>query len=80
MAVKIFCNACQEFIRDAKTDEIAGLRGTEICADCESRHKTALDEVEKIARRGIVRLENARDKIKAQIDEAMHRVIHGEEE
>lgn len=75
MAVKIFCNACQNYIRDAKPDEISSLRGTEICVNCEQRHKTALDEVEKIAKRGIVRIENARDKIKANLDEAMRRII-----
>ncbi|MHC4397761.1 MAG: hypothetical protein ACYS1A_19120 [Planctomycetota bacterium] len=79
MAIKIFCNGCQKYIRDAKYGEIASLKGTEICSDCESRHKTALDEVEKIARRGIVRIETARDKIKADIEEAMRNVIKPKE-
>lgn len=78
MAVKIFCNSCQKYIRDAKPDEISMLRGTEICTKCESSYSSTLVQVEKMAKRGIVRIERARDDAKASIEEAMRNVTEGE--
>jgi hypothetical protein len=80
MAVKIFCNACQKYIRDAKRDEIPSLKGTEICEACEQGHLALLDQVEKIAKRGIVQIENKRDKVKADIDEAVRKVVRADGE
>jgi hypothetical protein len=79
MAVKIFCNACQNFIRDARRDELSDLKGTEICVPCETRVKGLYDEVEKVARRSIVKIQTASDKGKADMEEAMRRVIKEEE-
>ena len=75
MAVKIFCNACQRFIRDAKAHEISELRGTEICQECETRIQGLFADVEKTAKRGIVKIENAASKARADMEEAMRRVI-----
>lgn len=78
MAVKIFCNACQNFIRDARRDELSELKGTEICVSCETRVQGLYDEVEKVARKSVVRIQNAADKAKADMEEAMRRVIKEE--
>ena len=75
MAVKIFCNACQRFIRDAKAHELSELKGTEICQECEGRIKGLWDEVESVAKKGTVKIENAVSKAKADMEEAMRRVI-----
>jgi hypothetical protein len=75
MAVKIFCNACQQFIRDAKTSEIASLKGTEICKDCDGRMNQLLIEIEKAHGRAIQNINSARDTAKAEIEEAKRRVI-----
>ena len=80
MAVKIFCKSCQKFIKDARHDEIPQLRGTEICVDCEAKYRTAMDDVIKISKRGIVRIETARDKCKADLEEAMRNIISREGE
>jgi hypothetical protein len=80
MAVKIFCNSCQKFIKDATPNEIAGLRGTEICTDCEDGFSIAMREVEKISKRGIVQIERKRDDIKVKLEEAMRNVIGGDDE
>lgn len=78
MAVKIFCNACQTFIRDARRDELSSLQGTEICAGCETRIKGIFDEVEKIGRRSVIKIETATGKGRADLEEAMRRVIKEE--
>lgn len=75
MAVKIFCNACQKLIRDAKPSELSDLRGTEICGDCETRITGLFDEVDKIAKRGMVKIQTTVDKAKSDLEEAMRRVI-----
>lgn len=75
MSVKIFCNACQKYIKDAKASELSDLRGTEICVDCETRIKGLFDEVDKIGKRGTVKIQTAVDKAKSDLEEAMRRVI-----
>ena len=75
MAVKIFCNACQQFIRDARRDELSDLHGTEICVECETRIKGIFDEVERVAKRSVVKIETASSTAKAELEEAMRHVI-----
>ena len=79
MAVKIFCNACHGFIKDADKNEIRALTGEEICQNCEAKVKNAFDEVTKIAQRGIVQLEKKRDDIKAEMDGLRKKVIRSDE-
>ena len=78
MAVKIFCSACQQFIRDAKQAEISSLKGTEICSACETRVNTLLVEVEKTHAKALNQINMARDTAKAEIEEAKRRVIQKE--
>ena len=80
MAVKIFCNCCQKFIKDASPNEISNLRGTEICTECEGGFARAMEEVIKISKRGIVQIERKRDDIKVKLEEAMRNVIGGDDE
>jgi hypothetical protein len=80
MAVKIFCNSCQTFIKDATPNEIALLRGTEICTKCEGGFAKAMEDVIKISKRGIVQIERKRDDIKVKLEEAMRNVMEGDNE
>jgi len=80
MSVKIFCNSCLKFIKDASPNEISMLKGTEICTECEGKFANAMDEVIKISKRGIVQIERKRDDCKVKLEEAMRNVIGGEDE
>jgi len=78
MAVKIFCNSCQKFIKDAMPNELSLLRGTEICTDCKEKFSEVLIKIEKTAKTSIVRIERARDDAKVKIEEAMRSVMEGD--
>ena len=79
MAVKIFCNSCQEFIKNATKNDLNGLTGQEICQPCEAKVKSAFDEVEKAARRGIVQIERKRDDIKVTLERMSKKVMKPDE-
>ena len=79
MAVKIFCNCCQEFIKEAKPSEICNLKGTEICTKCESKVNETLKEIEKISTRAAHQIAEVRDQAKAQMEEAKRRVVAGKD-
>jgi hypothetical protein len=80
MAVKIFCNACQKYIRDAKPNEMSELKGTEICEPCKDLLGSVRAELDKAKNRSLHRIEQAYGKGVAEIDDAMRRVIKGEAE
>jgi len=75
MAIKIFCNACHQYIKDAPRVEIRNLTGDEICQSCEVKVKNAFDGVEKSARRAIVQIEQLRDQKKAELERMSKKVI-----
>jgi len=79
MAVKIFCNACQSFIKNATKNDLNTLTGDEICSSCETRINTMFVDVEKSARRGIVQIERKRDDIRAELERMMKKVITSDE-
>lgn len=79
MAVKVFCSACREYIKDANPKEIRNLTGDEICDSCRVSVKNAFDEVEKYAKRGIVQIESLRDQIKAGLERMAKKVIKPDE-
>jgi len=79
MSVKIFCNACQRFIKDASKNDLNILTGQEVCQDCEQKVKSAFDEVEKVARRGIVQIERKRDDLRAELERMVKKVIKDDE-
>lgn len=75
MAVKIFCNSCQNFIKNATRNDLNVLTGEEICPGCETRVRTAVDDIEKASRRAIVQIETKRDKAKADLERMYKKVI-----
>jgi hypothetical protein len=79
MAVKVFCNACHRFIKEANRNEIKTLTGEEICQNCETTVHNLFADVGKVAQRGIVQLEKKRDDIKAEMDSLRKKVIKGDE-
>ena len=78
MAVKLFCNACQQFIRDIDGKELGTLHGDEICESCKSHIESVFNDVDKVSRQGIVRIERARDDIKAKLERMIKHVIKSE--
>jgi len=80
MAVKIFCNACQQFIKNANRKEFTSLTGEEICVSCETKVKNAFDDITKAAQRGIVQIEKLRDETKAVLDLMRKKVIKADDD
>ena len=80
MAVKIFCNACKGFIKDANKVEIRALTGEEICESCEKGVKNAFDDVDKAAKRAIVQIESLRDQKKAELERMAKKVIKSDDD
>ena len=78
MAVKVFCNMCQTFIRDAKVAEISNLKGTEICKGCESKTVEIIASMQKISGRAAKQITDIASKAIAEMDEMKRRVIEGE--
>lgn len=77
MAVKIFCNSCQKFIKEASKKEFSDLTGSEICENCEQKVADALKDIEKTANRAIVQIQTTLGKAKSDIEELMRRVVRG---
>ena len=73
MAVKIFCDACQQYIRDANQDD--DLRSGAICPDCKLLMKGIFIDVHKIAQRAISTIQKKESSAKAELEEAMRRVV-----
>lgn len=80
MAVKIFCNACKGFIKNANRNEIKNLTGDEICQPCEANVKNAFDEVTKAAKRAVVQIERVRDQKKAELERMAKKVIKADDD
>lgn len=80
MSVKIFCNSCQKYIKDADKNELKTLDGNEICESCLKFTLDKIDEIKSVARKGVVSIERARDTALVDLDRAIRKVIHSDEE
>ena len=80
MSVKIFCNSCQKFIKDANKNEIKSFDGNEICEECLKFTLSKIEEIKGVARRGVVSIETARDRALADLDRSIRKVIRRDEE
>ena len=80
MAVKVFCNACHGFIKEAQRNEIHNLTGEEICEGCQSKVKNAFDDIEKASKRAIVQIESLRDQKKAELERMAKKVIKADDD
>lgn len=69
MALKLFCTACQKFIKEVTPQEAKDLADEVICKDCENVHRDLLDKLNaeykkissnlsKLHNDSVVRLEN----------------------
>lgn len=76
--IKLFCSACQQFIRNINGKDVGVLKGDEICEDCQNHITGLYNDVDKTAKQGIVRIERARDDIKAKLDRMVRNVIKPE--
>ena len=47
MAVKVFCQICETFIKDVENYDFQKLTGKELCVDCGKRVKDSFDVLEK---------------------------------
>lgn len=73
MALKIFCDACQRYIRDAHRND--DLTGNEVCSNCAGKMEATFNEVTKIEKRCISAIQKQASNARAQLEEAMRRVI-----
>jgi hypothetical protein len=80
MAVKVFCNCCQQYIKDCKPNEINNLRGNEICAACESKVNATLKAVDDAMKRAVTHIQQVGGKAIAELDEMKRRVLEGEKD
>jgi hypothetical protein len=77
MAIKIFCNQCQSFIKDATPNEISKLKGDEICQGCKDVNGKIFVEVEAIRNDAIDKIRKLSGDYLAKLDEAMRKAIRG---
>ena len=73
--IKLFCNQCQNYIRDAVQKDMSKLTGDEICETCRDRNKETFKEVEAIQRRAQSEINGLADKYKLELDEAIRKVL-----
>lgn len=78
MAIKIFCQQCQNYIKDALPKELAKLTGEEICTTCRDRNRQTFDEVEAMQKDFISRMNRLYDEAKVQLDETLRKCLKGE--
>ena len=79
MSVKVFCNGCQQYIKDVGKKDIRSLTGNEICEICSTKARTAFDDIDKASKRAIVQIETLRDQRKAELESMYKKVIKSDE-
>ena len=47
MAVKVFCNICEKFVKTVEPNEFQRLTGKEICVECGNNVKEVFDVLER---------------------------------
>ena len=80
MALRVFCDSCQTFIKVAKENEVSDLKGTVICQSCVSKTSAYLKEVQSIAGQSINKINGVLDAAKAAFDDARHRLVEQKKE
>jgi len=75
MAVKVFCNQCQDFIKDIEPKEIAKLTGQEICEGCLGKNKQAYNDVERIQKEATAAINKLANEFKVKLDETFRKVM-----
>lgn len=80
MAIKVFCNSCQRFIKDIQKRDLSDATGTEICTECYNKTVLYVNEVKKIAGETINKINGVLDKALAEFDEAKRRVTEPNKE
>lgn len=69
MALKLFCSACQKFIKEISPKEATEVPDNTVCKDCKKLHQALLDrlnadyrkrsaELAKVHNEGVEKLEN----------------------
>lgn len=80
MAVKVFCNQCQKFIKDAELNEMKKLTGEEICLACQTYNKSAFDEVDKLRRETVSKVNKICNDVQLELDNAIRRVLRNRDD
>jgi len=78
MSLKLFCNVCHNFIREATAKDVGKLTGEEICPDCMGKTKDAYDAIEKSAHRTCRKIDALAQKGRAELELIMARVMKRE--
>ena len=74
MPLKLFCDFCEKFIRNAHPND----KGEQICPECGDRIKGIYDEIDKLSRTTQLSIQKISDKGKAKIEMALARVVKEE--
>ena len=77
--IKIFCNQCQKYIKDAELKEMSKLTGDEVCSDCTERNRETFADVEKAQKQAVSEINHLADKHKVTLDELIRKRLKGEE-
>jgi len=78
MALRVFCDSCQKYIKTAKQDEVSELKGPVVCQDCVNKSSAYLKQVEKVAGEAQNKINNVLDAARAAFDDARHRLVDAE--
>lgn len=75
MAIKLFCNTCERFIKNLKPVEIADYRDGAMCSECEKRINGLYLKIEKLRDSTTHRLNKILDKAKAELELLLKNVV-----
>ena len=75
MALRVFCDSCQTFIKIAKQEDVSDLKGPVVCQACLYKVNVYLKQVERIAGESINKINSVLDNARAQFDDARHHLV-----
>lgn len=79
MAVSLSCARCRNFIKELKPNEIAKVTGEEICLECQEAVKKGFADVEAIRKKALGEINRIADKHLVVLDEMGRRAVKGGE-
>ena len=79
MALRVFCDSCQTFIKIAKQDEVSELKGPVVCQACLNKSSAYLKQVEGVAAQAVNEIHAVLDRARAAFDDARHRLVDAKE-
>jgi len=78
MSVKIFCDYCEKFIKNASKNDNAFEAA--VCQECALKTSGAADDVEKAARRAVKQIQDVLSQFRAEVDRVQRRVFKSDDD